>query len=82
MAGLDWNLAMVESSRRHLSERVDFILDLMEKEHHEASTHSERNAFQAVIRIELQLMRQELLYADVRVQAIPREAALDDDIPI
>jgi len=49
-----------EQSIRRIRERLDYILDLMDKEHHVASTHSERNAFQAVIRILLQQMRLEI----------------------
>lgn len=82
MDDTDFHLAIPESSKRHLQQRVAFVLDMMEKEHHHCSTHSERNAFQAVIRIELQLIAKELSYADIRVQAIPRENTNEDDIPI
>lgn len=49
-----------ESTRRYLKEKVTWLLDLMDKEHRHATTHSQRNAYQAVIRIELQIMRDEL----------------------
>lgn len=49
-----------ESSRKYLSDKVEWLLDLMDKEHKHASTHSQRNAYQAVIRIELEIMREEL----------------------
>jgi len=49
-----------ESSRKYLSDKLEWLLDLMDKEHKHASTHSQRNAYQAVIRIELEIMRDEL----------------------
>lgn len=71
-------LLMGESSKRNLSERIEYLLDLMDKEHVHASTHSERNAYQAVIRIELQLIRNDLQRASTRVA----EAAVAvDQIP-
>lgn len=54
-----------ESSKRYLAEKLDWILDLMDKEHHHCSTHSQRNMYQAVIRHELELMRDEVRYADI-----------------
>ena len=52
-------------SRDHLMKQIDYIIDLMDKEHHHCSTHSQRNAYQAVIRHELEIIRDELLYARV-----------------
>jgi hypothetical protein len=49
-----------ESSREYLRGKIEYLLDLMDKEHKHASTHSQRNAYQAVIRIELEIMRDEL----------------------
>lgn len=60
-----------ESSQRHLLDQVVYLLDLMDKEHRIAGTHSQRNAFQAVIRILLEKMQGELQYADTWSE--PRE---------
>lgn len=66
------------SSREYLGKKVEYLLDLMEKEHHNASTHSQRNAYQAVIRIELEIMRDELRNA---VMATGGAGQIIDDIP-
>jgi len=58
-----FSIVTEESSREYLSKKLDWILDLMDKEHHNASTHSQRNAYQAVIRHELEIMRDELRYS-------------------
>lgn len=76
-----------ESSRRYLKEKVTWLLDLMDKEHKHASTHSQRNAYQAVIRIELEIMRDELGHRYSVENGIQRDAdssgnGVPDDIPI
>lgn len=75
-----------ESSRRYLKAKLDWMLDLMDKEHHHCQTHSQRNMYQAVIRHELELMRDELLYADIARPAPQRDDGNDqqpaDDLPI
>jgi hypothetical protein len=43
-------------SAEHLRQRITWILDLLDKEHHNCSTHSQRNAYQAVIRHELEVI--------------------------
>jgi hypothetical protein len=64
-----------ESSRQFLKQRIEFILDLMDKEHHHCSTHAQRNAYQAVIRHELELIQDNLTYA----RTTPIKS--DSDIP-
>jgi len=49
-----------ESSRKYLQGKIDWMLDLMDKEHQHCHTHSQRNAHQAVIRHELEILRDEL----------------------
>lgn len=53
-------ITMEQSSREYFAKKLNWLLDLMDKEHKHASTHSQRNAYQAVIRIELQIMKDEL----------------------
>lgn len=67
-----------ESSRRYLKDKLDWLLDLMDKEHHHCSTHSQRNMYQAVIRHELEIMRDELRYADI---AHPEPQRAEGDQP-
>lgn len=43
-------------SAEHLRRRIEWILDLMDKEHKNCTTHSQRNAYQAVIRHELEII--------------------------
>jgi len=52
------------SSRKYLADKVEWILDLLDKEHHHCTTHSQRNMYQAVIRHEMEIIRDELRYAD------------------
>lgn len=52
-----------QSSREYMQRKIDWILDLMDKEHRHANTHSQRNMYQAVIRHELEIMRDELRYS-------------------
>lgn len=64
-------------SRDHLLTKIKWVLDLMDKEHHNCSTHSQRNAYQAVIRHELEIIADELAVA--RVSDV--EEKRDSDIP-
>lgn len=68
-----------ESSRRYLSEKLDWLLDFMDKERQHATTHAQRNSYQAVIRIELEIMRDELRYAYTSEGGIRKVES--DDIP-
>ena len=75
-----------ESTRRYLQEKVAWLLDLMDKEHRHAATHSQRNAYQAVIRIELQIMKDELQHRYSPENGIQRDGNDDqqpavDEIP-
>jgi len=63
-----------ESSKEYLSRKMDWILDLMDKEHQHCDTHSQRNAYQAVIRHELEIIQHEIRYA-----VIPGERKNKDD---
>ena len=81
MSILNADLVMSEWTSKRLLERLDFILGMMEKEHHVASTHSERNAYQHVIRIELQAMRSQVMYADTGVERIRPLADQEDSVP-
>lgn len=65
MANLSVRITAAGSSAEFHKRKIDWILDLMDKEHHHAHTHSQRNAYQAVIRHELEIMRDELNYADL-----------------
>ena len=56
-------ITTTESSKAYLEKKIDWILDLMDKEHKHCDTHSQRNMYQAVIRHELELIRDELRYA-------------------
>jgi len=67
MSNYEMNLLIAESSKNHLEERIRWLLDLMDKEHKHAATHSQRNAYQAVIRIELELLVSDLQRAHTRV---------------
>lgn len=67
-----------ESSKEYLANKVIWLLDLMDKEHRHASTHSQRNAYQAVIRIELEIMRDELRHANSSAGWVSH---VTDDIP-
>lgn len=67
MGNYEMNLLIGESSKNHLKERIECLLDLMDKEHKHAATHSQRNAYQAVIRIELELLVSDLQRAHTRV---------------
>lgn len=67
-----------ESSKEYLRNKLIWLLDLMEKEHHHASTHSQRNAYQAVIRVELEIMRDELQRANLGQGWVSQSV---DDIP-
>jgi len=51
------------SSREYLQRKVDWLLDLLDKEHRHATTHSQRNMYQAVIRHELEILRDELSHS-------------------
>lgn len=67
-------ITSTESSARYLKEKLDWILDLMDKEHKHCHTHSQRNAYQAVIRHELEIMRDEVqrsTYGKNEVAEIP-----------
>lgn len=49
-----------QSSAEYLLRKIDWLLDMMDKEHHNCSTHAQRNMYQAVIRHELEIIRDEL----------------------
>jgi len=51
------------SSRKYLADKVAWILNLLDKEHHHCTTHSQRKMYQAVIRHEMEIIRDELRYA-------------------
>jgi hypothetical protein len=53
-------ITTTESSHDYLMEKITWLLDLMDKEHYHAATHAQRNNYQAVIRIELQIMLEEI----------------------
>lgn len=53
-------ITTTESSRKYLQDKIEWLLDLMDKEHHHCDTHSQRNMYQAVIRHELEIIRDEL----------------------
>ena len=63
MNGLTVIITTDESSKQHLLEKIEFVLALMDKEHHTAATHSQRNAYMAVARIELQALTELLRYS-------------------
>lgn len=50
--------------REYLARKMDWLLEQMDKEHRNCSTHSQRNAYQAIIRHEMELIRYELLYTN------------------
>jgi len=50
-------------SRQDISQTVVEILRLMELEHAHAHTHAQRNAYQAVVRHELEVLHDRVLYA-------------------
>ncbi len=62
---MNYQVAITDTkhSRDYLAAKVDWVLDLLDKEHRHCSTHSQRNMYQAVIRHELEIMRDELRYA-------------------
>lgn len=47
-------------ARKGIQDRIDYVLDLMDKERNHADTHSARNHYQAVIRLELQALKDDL----------------------
>jgi len=49
-------------SSKEILEQLDFILLLMTKEYAGKMTHSERNAYQQVMRVEIQNLKLQLLY--------------------
>lgn len=63
MNGLNITITATPESQVYLRDKINWILDLMDKEHKNCSTHSQRNAYQAVIRHELEIMRDQLQYA-------------------
>lgn len=60
MNGVGITITTWESSADYLKKKIEWILDMMEKEHLHCHTHSQRNAYQAVIRHELEIMRDEI----------------------
>ncbi len=62
MNGLGVIITTTDDSANYLGGKLDWILDMMDKEHHNCMTHSQRNAYQAVIRHELEIIRDELRY--------------------
>lgn len=75
MNGTNVIITTDDSSKRYLLEKLEWLLDLMDKEHHNCSTHAQRNMYQAVIRHELEIMRDQLRYA-----RLPHET--NSDIPL
>jgi hypothetical protein len=65
-----------KSSREYLARKIEWVLDLLDKEHHHCDTHSQRNMYQAVIRHEMEIIRDELRYANE-----PGGASQSDQIP-
>lgn len=59
------SITTTESSQKYLADKIEWILDLLDKEHHHANTHSQRNMYQAVIRHELEIIRDELKYSNI-----------------
>jgi hypothetical protein len=53
-------LSISEYSVEELKRRIDWILDMQDKEHRNCHTHSQRNAYQAVIRHELEVLRSDI----------------------
>jgi len=56
------SITSTAQSAVYLRDKITWLLDLMGKEHHHCHTHSQRNAYQAVIRHELEIIRDELTY--------------------
>lgn len=77
MNGFNVSIQSDRYSRDHLLQKIKWLLDLMDKEHHNCSTHSQRNAYQAVIRHELEIIADELAMARVGDVESKRES----DIP-
>lgn len=48
------------SSRQDILNRIDWLLDLLDKEHKHANTHAQRNNYQAVIRHELEVLKNDI----------------------
>ncbi len=74
----DFKLAIAETSQRNLIEQVNLILQTMQMERDNANTHSQRNAYQAVIRNELEVLRSALIAAHTNVLSVPNPS---DDVP-
>lgn len=54
-------ISMSPVSAYEMRERLNKILELIQLEHHHAETHSQRNAYQAVIRHEIEVLQSEIL---------------------
>jgi hypothetical protein len=56
-------ITTTESSKEYLKKKLEWILDLMDKEHQNANTHAQRNNYQAVIRHELEILRDQVVHS-------------------
>jgi len=59
------NLHLEMYAKNRLNERIAFILQLVQHEHEKATTHSQRNAYQHVIRVELESLQHVIQYSRV-----------------
>ncbi len=74
----DFKCAMMETTKRNLSEQITLILQIWQMERDNAATHSQRNAYQNVIRHELEVLQEHIAMADTNVFI---QGKVLDDVP-
>ncbi len=74
----DFKLAIAETSQRNLIEQVNLLLQIMQMERYNAYTHSQRNAYQAVVRHELEVLKSALIDSHTNVVSVGNQS---DDVP-
>lgn len=57
-------LCMSRYTAQDIISEIAYVLDLLNKEHEDAGTHSQRNAYQAVIRNRLELLESRVRSSD------------------
>lgn len=67
-------------ARDEIVSRLEYVHDLLDKEHRHAGTHAARNNYQAVIRLELEALINDLNRAPYEAEST-RDSGFDMPIP-